>query len=567
MARLERYVDNVNGNDSWDGTSPVYQGGTVGPWASAEKACTTAPGTGNYFVVYFANNNNLKNKLIYPYRRKTDSHVFYMRYGGLSLAEPMEFHLNGAWFSGGIQVTGAWEKVPGTSYVYRLHLPSVSSIGYIYAWGDDAYRGLNKAPLRFESLSNIPPDSANHAFYWDSANKMLYICDWSGNPNATGLYIERDDVSQLVKCYSGSVKYHRFINGTFFNCKNSIIANSYEGLFFERCYLYADNGYDNCLNLPINSAVQYSVLFGRSSGSSTNAVIYVSGSGVNVHNNFLYGSNYGIRLAAGATCTAYNNIICGQSICGIKYDGPYGLGLTADYNAFGVLELDRTYGNCIGQLPAANDIFSFPGQNYGLFAKAWRYDGSSYTDITDAIANDDESTFNLMGASSHYIYLGSNKPFMGLLLKLTNPGLYSDLAIQYYAGSSGWLPVSGLRGQTALNTTGCVLAFNMPSNWVKTSVNNSEPLYWIRISAATVTTIAVGSYCRINGSLWEFSAWDRDSYDLRSRDAFLAKKRGYNWGSRKLDLAGNQINQYNCIGPYLMPTKNKKSIELELAIS
>jgi len=38
----DRYVDPVNGNDLWDGTSPVFGGGLVGPWKNLQFALTVA---------------------------------------------------------------------------------------------------------------------------------------------------------------------------------------------------------------------------------------------------------------------------------------------------------------------------------------------------------------------------------------------------------------------------------------------------------------------------------------------------------------------------------------------
>lgn len=569
MARIERYIDNVNGNDSWDGSSPVYQGGTIGPWLTLDKACGTNPGSGNYFAVYLKNNNDLSQKIVRPYYR-TGSYLFHLRYGGLDANQPMEFHLNGSWLTGGTKLEATWEKVPGTSYVYRCYLPGVSNLPGLYAWGDDCYQGLSQSPralvnlggLGASNLRNIPWDNANHSYYWDGTNKYLYLCDWSGNPNATGLYLEYPNATTLIYCASSSVKYHKFINGIFYNTTNNITSATYDGLSIERCYLYNEFGYDFGLNLRNNSLLCYSVVFARSTAMSTNCVVRIDGINTRIYNNILYGSSYGLRLLSGATAAAYNNIFLGQYIAAFKFDGEYGAGLTADYNAIGCLELDAVYGNCLGKLPGPNDQYQFPGNSYGIFDKVFRYDGNSYQDITAAAANDDGNDFPLMGSSSHQLYLGSRQPFTGLLMELRTAGAYSGLTLAYFNGES-WQTSYTLRGQTGLDAKGCVLAFNMPFNWVKTSVNGSEPLYWIRLAASTVNTMAVAKYARINGSFWEYFSADRDAFNLMPTSKININNKGYDWGYRGVDLAGKSV-KIPQIGPYNIDTVSKTSNYIEI---
>lgn len=564
MARLERYVDNVIGSDSYDGTSPVRIPETsIGPWLTTNKACVTDPGSGNYFAVYLKNNNNLSSMVIRPYRR-TATYMFEPRYSGLDLDTPMEFHLDGAWMSSCLQVSGTWEKVPGTSYIYRLHLPAVSTLYSIWAYGGDSVRGTLPGPVRWLSLSNVPLDSQNHSYYWDGTSRYLYICDWSGNPNATGLYIEMGDEDRPIRMFSSSIKFHRFINGIFYGCKNSMTSGQiYEGLSIERCLIYGDSGFDYGVRLPLNSRLIYSVVIGRGTAHANNAVVYIAGTGNKIYNNLLLGSSYGVRLANGAGAEVYNNICLGQNVRAFMFDGAYNL--TSGYNAFGTLEFDNYYGNCIGKLPETTDIYTFPGQQYGIFDKVFRYDGSNYTDVTSAAANDDASDFDLMGSSSHYIYFGGSEPFMGLLFSLSTNGNYAGLSWQYYRGDSGWGSFHNLRGETGFSVAQGTVAFTMPHNWVKTSINGSEPLYWIRVRAGTVTTMGVCKYARINGSLWEYFCRDRDAYDLRPVNKDIIGSRGHDWGYRDLDLIGNSVKRIN-IGPYAILGTGRSGNYIEIEI-
>lgn len=57
----ERYVDSANGNDSWNGQSPTFTGGSTGPWKSILKAALTSPSGANVTVAagtYLEDSNN-----------------------------------------------------------------------------------------------------------------------------------------------------------------------------------------------------------------------------------------------------------------------------------------------------------------------------------------------------------------------------------------------------------------------------------------------------------------------------------------------------------------------------
>lgn len=52
---VTRYVNIGTGNDAWDGTNPVFQGGSVGPWATYQKGLTSGAGVGNTLIVAAGN--------------------------------------------------------------------------------------------------------------------------------------------------------------------------------------------------------------------------------------------------------------------------------------------------------------------------------------------------------------------------------------------------------------------------------------------------------------------------------------------------------------------------------
>ena len=134
-----------------------------------------------------------------------------------------------------------------------------------------------------------------------------------------------------------------------------------------------------------------------------------------------------------------------------------------------------------------------------VFDKVFTYNGSSYTDVTLEAQSPAGTSFTILGASSHYLYLGYDNKFDMAVFDVDTAGSLGALTWQYYNGSAWttFVPASGRYeidpdddegGQYDFSKDGAeIFPSNLLSDWATDAIN-SETKYWVRVSTASVTT-------------------------------------------------------------------------------
>ena len=134
-----------------------------------------------------------------------------------------------------------------------------------------------------------------------------------------------------------------------------------------------------------------------------------------------------------------------------------------------------------------------------VFDKVFTYNGSSYTDVTLEAQSPAGTSFSILGASSHYLYVGNDSKFDMAVFDVDTAGSLGALTWQYYNGTSWteFIPASGRYeidpdddegGQYDFSKDGVeIFPPNLLSDWATDAIN-SETKYWVRVSTASVTT-------------------------------------------------------------------------------
>ena len=127
----------------------------------------------------------------------------------------------------------------------------------------------------------------------------------------------------------------------------------------------------------------------------------------------------------------------------------------------------------------------------------WLYDGvSAYTNLTDNVKTN--SNIDFLATSSEFVYIGLNRRFVGIYTDLSTNGSYGTLTGEY-CNHGTWEKLS-LIDSYAFNEDK-YLRWVLPEQWFpynftdtdphSATVPDTEERYWIRFSAASVTTQAV----------------------------------------------------------------------------
>ena len=134
-----------------------------------------------------------------------------------------------------------------------------------------------------------------------------------------------------------------------------------------------------------------------------------------------------------------------------------------------------------------------------VFDKVFTYNGSSYTDVTLEAQSPAGTSFSILGASSHYLYVGNGSKFDMAVFDVDTAGSLGALTWQYYNGTAWteFIPASGRYeidpdddegGQYDFSKDGVeIFPPNLLSDWATDAIN-SETKYWVRVSTASVTT-------------------------------------------------------------------------------
>src|SRR3990167_472456 len=122
------------------------------------------------------------------------------------------------------------------------------------------------------------------------------------------------------------------------------------------------------------------------------------------------------------------------------------------------------------------------------------YEADETVDANSAGADDWQ--FFPTGAAADYALVGYSQKFKKIILNVGTAGVGTyTVAWQYWNGA--WTALSGVSdGTTNLKTTGTNnVTFTVPTDWVATSLNGSQSLYYIRAlkDTGTVTTTPLGT--------------------------------------------------------------------------
>jgi hypothetical protein len=139
---------------------------------------------------------------------------------------------------------------------------------------------------------------------------------------------------------------------------------------------------------------------------------------------------------------------------------------------------------------------------YGLSAVTVRqfldacyvYDGAAYTDRTaeaDTLAG---TPFTTLADAGDALYLGKLTVFDEVYFDFATPGSYGAVSVEYWDGSA-WIAVGSLGGAAAALAADGKMTWTRSKGWATTIINNSDPMYWIKITATTPWTTPATINC------------------------------------------------------------------------
>lgn len=129
------------------------------------------------------------------------------------------------------------------------------------------------------------------------------------------------------------------------------------------------------------------------------------------------------------------------------------------------------------------------------FSQAFTFSGT-FADITSAVQTNG-SNATIFGTNLSYVYLGhSEVPFTSIyFIGQTYANNTINPMFEIWNGTT-WVQIGVIDGTNGFRQAGHIL-FGRSPNWVKTSVNSSLPMYWIRIQRNQATLAAVPVESRI----------------------------------------------------------------------
>jgi len=138
------------------------------------------------------------------------------------------------------------------------------------------------------------------------------------------------------------------------------------------------------------------------------------------------------------------------------------------------------------------------------FKKIFNWDGvgtssSDYTDVTFEAQTPAGTPFTLFNSSAHYLYLGHSQKFDMAMFDVDTAGSLGALTWEYSNGSNftEFIPASARFAIDPDDNEGTQYAFdkdgaeifpmNLLEDWATLTINSSN-IYWIRVTAASVST-------------------------------------------------------------------------------
>jgi hypothetical protein len=142
--------------------------------------------------------------------------------------------------------------------------------------------------------------------------------------------------------------------------------------------------------------------------------------------------------------------------------------------------------------------------------KVFAYTAAAYTDETADAKSQTVDDLNLAAifatVGTDALYIGSTRMFRGLSIRLSDAvsAVTSTLTVQLW--TDGWesVPITDGTAKTAGKTLsgGGAVTWRVPDGWVVRKVNDSDPLYWAKVTvSATPTATTAGQIGVIRRSL------------------------------------------------------------------
>jgi len=213
-----------------------------------------------------------------------------------------------------------------------------------------------------------------------------------------------------------------------------------------------------------------------------NNVIHTTGSGVlisdpdavvDVYNNVIYATNYGIRLPGvdftpAARLNVFNNTIYGST----GGTGPSGIKATVRQTTQRIgLRNNIVHSNNTG------DIGVSPP-----FDRVWFY-GGAYTNVTAQAADSTlNATLNFTNVGTDCLYVGSQFPFRGVAYD-SQTGASGGMDLQWSYWNGAWTSLETPAFSDSTNNfvfNGHVYWSDDPAGWVQNTVSDATPLYYVR---------------------------------------------------------------------------------------
>jgi len=130
--------------------------------------------------------------------------------------------------------------------------------------------------------------------------------------------------------------------------------------------------------------------------------------------------------------------------------------------------------------------------------KAWKFtaSGAVYRDDTAVLSErgaNQTATYNSMVATTDFIYLASAVPFRGVTINVVNANATASVLSAFYWDGAAWTGLTETDGTASAGATLAVdnnITWTVPTDWQKTVVNGSGPLYWVRFNSDAGTDSA-----------------------------------------------------------------------------
>lgn len=128
------------------------------------------------------------------------------------------------------------------------------------------------------------------------------------------------------------------------------------------------------------------------------------------------------------------------------------------------------------------------------------YTSSAYTDVTGASKDTSEDDIDLATifatAGSDALYIGSEKPFRGVFLRVLDQASVATgtLTASYWSGS--WESVSVSDATTISGKTfaaGGSVTWSVPMDWQPRTLNGSDAYYWVKLTVSATPAGAAAS--------------------------------------------------------------------------